>query len=167
VRQRFLPLTGHGGTERGGELSVLSGDREDRGRSTPTELIRADSIIAVAIYCRNGGGNSTSDEEALSRSSHGSSKPTHHEVMRSTWRLGGPWLRLIIGRGLPSCWPLLLGSDASRTPGRGGGGVQGLDCKLSFSSLVLFVKGLTLSLEKKSPRLELQRLHLYFLHATF
>jgi hypothetical protein len=155
VRQPFLPLIGHGGAERGGELSVLSGNREDRGRSTPTELIHADGIIAVAIYCRNGDENSTSHEEALSRSSHGSSKPIHHEVMRSPWRLGRPWLRLIIGRGLPSCWPLLLGGDASRTPTRGGGGVQGLDCKLSFSSKVLFVKRLTLSLDKKSPRLEL------------
>jgi hypothetical protein len=60
--------------------------------------------------------------------------------MSSPWRLGVPWLRLIVGRGLPGSWPLLLGGDASRTPARGGRGAQGLDCKLSFSSRVLFIK---------------------------
>jgi hypothetical protein len=34
----------------------------------------------------------------LSRSCHGSSKPSHHEVMRSQWRLGGPWLQLVARR---------------------------------------------------------------------
>jgi hypothetical protein len=119
MRQPFLPLTVHGGVERGTELSVLSIKREDRGRSTPTELIHVDGIISIVIYCRNGDGNSTSGEEALSHSGHGSSKPIHHKVMHSPWRLGGPWLRLIVKRGLSSYRPLILGGDTSRTPTRG------------------------------------------------
>jgi hypothetical protein len=54
--------------------------------------------------------------------------------------------------GLPSYWPLLLGSDDSRTLARGGGGVPGLDWKLSFSSRVHFLKSLALSLDRRFPR---------------
>jgi hypothetical protein len=152
VRQPFLPLTGHGGVERGRELLVLSIEREDRVISTPTEIIHVDDIISIMIYYRNGDRNSTSGEEALSQSGHGSSKPIHHEVMHSPWRLGGPWPWLIVKRGLSRCRPLLLGSYALRTPTRGGGGAQGLNFKLSFSTRVLFLKRPALSLDRKSPR---------------
>jgi hypothetical protein len=104
------------------------------------ELTHADGFSAIAIYCRLGGRISTSTMEAWSRSGHGSSRPIHHEVMRSPWRVGGPRLRLVAGRGLPSCRSLFLGGDALRTPARGGGGALGLDCFVSFSSRVLFVK---------------------------
>jgi hypothetical protein len=116
------------------------------------ELIHAVGFFAVATYCRFGGRNSTSGVEAFARSGHGSSKPAHHEVICSPWRAGGPWLRLVVGRGLPSCRPLFLGGDASRTPARGGCGALGLDCLVSASFRVLYVKSSAFSLDRSLPR---------------
>jgi hypothetical protein len=65
ARQWFFPLDGHGGSERGGDLSVLCGEREERGRSTTTELINVDGFCAAANLRRNSGGISTSNGEAL------------------------------------------------------------------------------------------------------
>jgi hypothetical protein len=89
---------------------------------TTTVLIHTAGNSAAATSCCYGGGNSTSEVEAMSQSGHGSSKPTLHKVMHSPWRVSGPWMQLVIGRGLLSCWPLLLGGDTSRTPARGGRG---------------------------------------------
>jgi hypothetical protein len=148
VQQPFSPLTGHGGSERGGMLMATCSGRGGR-EEHEDELINANSFSA---YYRHGGGFSTSREEAMLRSGHGSSRPIHHEVMHSPWRIGGPWLRFIAERGLSGYRPLLLGGDASRTPARGGGGAQGLDCNLTFGSRVLFVKRSALSLDRRSPR---------------
>jgi hypothetical protein len=133
-----FPLTGHGGKEGGMKLQATCGSGGGRG-NLEVELIHADGNFAVAIYRRNGGGISTSGAEDWSRSRHGSSKSSHREVMRSPRRLGGPWVRHVVGRGLPSCWPLLLGCNASRMPARGGGGALGLDCKVTFSFRVIFI----------------------------
>jgi hypothetical protein len=102
---------------------VLCEEREDRGRSSPTEVIHANGIIAVVTYYRNGGGKSTSGEEALSRSNDRSLKHVLHDVTCSPWRVETRWTMVAAHRrrGLPSCWPLLLGADAWRTPARGGG----------------------------------------------
>jgi hypothetical protein len=104
--------------------------------------------------------------KALLWSGHGCSNPFYHEVIRSPWRKGRPWLQIVAGRGLPSSWPLLLGGDASRMPARGGEGAQGLDCKLNFCSRVLFCKKIRLSLYRKSPR-DLKRLFLHIVPNTF
>jgi hypothetical protein len=117
--------------------------------------------------CCYGGGNSTSKVEAMSQSGHGSSKPTLHKVMHSPWRVSGRWMRLVVGRGLLSCWPLLLGGDTSRTPARGGRGAQGLNCKFSFSSKVLYVKISVLSLDMILLKTKMQRLHLNYVPAIF
>jgi hypothetical protein len=87
--------------------------------------------------------------------------------MRSPRKAGGPWLRLVVGRGLPSCRSLFLGGDALRMPACGGGRAQGLDCLRSFSSRVLIVKRLTFSMIRVSPRARLQRLLLYPVPALF
>jgi hypothetical protein len=142
-----FPLTGHGGKEGGGKLRATYGSGGGRG-NLEVELIHADGNFAVAIYSRNGGVISTSGAEDWSRSRHGSSKSSHREVMCSPQRLGGPWVRHVVGRGLPSCWPLLLGSNASRMPARGGGGALGLDCKVTFSFRVLFIKKSALSTDR-------------------
>jgi hypothetical protein len=122
-------------------LPVLSYSKGDAwGILQVAELKHAVDFFVVAIYCRHGGSTSTSVVEAFTRSGHGGSKPAHHEVICSPWRPSGPWLRLVVGRGLPSCRPLFFGGDASRTPARGGGGALGLDCLVSISSRVLYVK---------------------------
>jgi hypothetical protein len=56
------------------------------------------------------------------------------------------------GRGLPGCWPLLLGGDTWRTLAIGGGGAQGLHCKNILGPRVLSVIGMVLSLYRRSPR---------------
>jgi hypothetical protein len=127
------------------------------------ELFQADGCFAVAIHCRSGGRSSTSGAEAISLPGHGSSKPVHHEVIHSSWRSGGPCSRLVVGRGLPSCRPLFLGGDALRTPARGGGGAQGLDCRVSFSFRVLVVKRSAFFVVWTFPRARLQRLHQFAL----
>jgi hypothetical protein len=66
------------------------------------ELKQARGCCAAAIFCQFGGRSSTSGVEAISQPGHGSSKPALCEVMRSPRKAGGPWLRLIAGRGLPS-----------------------------------------------------------------
>jgi hypothetical protein len=86
---RSSSLTGHGGAEGGRRLLATCGGGGGRG-NLEDELIHGDGTIAIAIYCRNGGEISTFGAEALSRSGHGSSKPSLHEVMRSPWRLGRP-----------------------------------------------------------------------------
>jgi hypothetical protein len=131
------------------------------------ELSQANGFFAVAIYYRFGGRSSTSDVEAISQSGHGSSKPALREVMCSPWKASRPWLGLVVGRGLLSCWPSFLGGDASRMPANGGRGAQGLDCLLSFSSRVLVIKRSALSLDRRFPRTTMQRLHLYPVTATF
>jgi hypothetical protein len=152
MRQPLFPLTSHGDTEMGGDLSVLNGEREGRGRSTPSKLIHADGFCAAANLCRHGGEITTSSGEALLQSGHGCSNPLHHEVIRSPWRRGGPWLKTNAGRGLPSSWPLLLSGNALRTPACGGGGAQGLVCKNIYSFGVLFVIEAALSLDRTFPR---------------
>jgi hypothetical protein len=57
------PLTGHGGAEGGGRLLATCGSGGRRG-NLKDDLIHADGIFVVTIYCRNGGGISTSEEEA-------------------------------------------------------------------------------------------------------
>jgi hypothetical protein len=156
VQQQFFPLTGHGGLERGERLLAACDAGGSRGEDDD-ELTHADGFSAITIYGRLGGRISTSMKEAWSRSSHGSSRLTHHEVMHSPWRVGGPWLQLVVGRGLPSCSSLLLGGDALRTPARGGGGALRLDCLLSFSSRVLYVKKLALSSDRRLPRTRLHK----------
>jgi hypothetical protein len=63
------------------------------------ELKQACGCCAAAIFCRFSGRFSISDVEAISQPGHGSSKPALCEVMRSPQKAGGPWLRLIVGRG--------------------------------------------------------------------
>jgi hypothetical protein len=58
----------------------------------------------------------------------------------------------VIGRGLPSSWPLLLGGDALRTSASGGDDAQGPDCSSSLCSRVFFVKEMALSLGRAFPR---------------
>jgi hypothetical protein len=126
--------------------------RESLGRSSTSVLIHEAGSSAAAIYCRNGGESSTSGAKAWYRSSLGSSKPSRREVIRSPRRLGGPWLWRVVTRGLPSCWPLLLGGDASRTPARGGGDALRLDCKVPFSFKVLFIKRVALYADRRFHR---------------
>jgi hypothetical protein len=130
-------------------------------RQRDLELFQADGCFAIAIHCRSDGKSSTSGVEAITLPDHGSSKPVHHEVIRSPRRSGGPCPRLVVRRGLPSCRPLFLGGDALRTPTRGGGGAQGLDCRVSFSSGVLVVKRSAFFVVWAFPRARLQRMHLY------
>jgi hypothetical protein len=60
-------------------------------------------------------------------------------------------LNIVVGRGLLSCWPLILGGDASRMPASGGGGTQGLDCFESSSSRVLVVKRSVFFVDRSFP----------------
>jgi hypothetical protein len=117
-----------------------------------SELIHAGGNSSVAIFCRHGGTSSTSSGEAIFRSDHGWPSPLLHEVIRSPWRRGGPWLQIVTGRGLPSSWPSLLGGDASRTPMIGGDDAEGPICILSFCSRVLFVIETALSIVWAFPR---------------
>jgi hypothetical protein len=112
LRQLPLPVAGHGGVERGWDLSMLSSNGEGRGIYASTELIYTGGFNAVTKFCRHGGEISTSIGEALLRSGHGSSSPFLHEVIRSPWQKGGQWLQIVARRGLPSYWPLLLGGNA-------------------------------------------------------
>jgi hypothetical protein len=91
-----------------------------RGRSLHSvELIIADAFIASVILCRQGGNSPASRIEA-SRHWRGCSNSLRGEVIHSPhWREGPRWLS-VVGRGLPSSWPLLLGGDAARTPAMGG-----------------------------------------------
>jgi hypothetical protein len=84
------------------------------------ELIIADALVASVILCRLSGICSTSMLEALARHYHGCSNSPQIEVIRSPIRREGPRWMSVVGRGLPSSWPLLLGSDALRTPANGG-----------------------------------------------
>jgi hypothetical protein len=95
---------------------------------------------------------STSRVEALIRFRCGCSKSLSHEVMCSPWLRGGPWQRIVVGRGLPSSKHLFLDGDAWRTPVMSGGGAQGLCCKNLFSLRVLCVKRKDLSLHMRFPR---------------
>jgi hypothetical protein len=52
----------------------------------------------------------------------------------------------VVGRGLPSSWPLLLGGHASRTPAEGDREAKGLDRFSIFSFKVVLVKSLAFSL---------------------
>jgi hypothetical protein len=61
------------------------------------------------------------------------------------------------GRGLPSSWPLILGGFIWRTPAKGDGEAQGLDCKLSYSSRVIFVKNKTFSIDRRFPKAILEK----------
>jgi hypothetical protein len=69
----------------------------------------------------------------------GCSKPLSCEVICSPQDGGGPRQRILVGRGLPSSWPLLLGGDAWGAPAIGGGGTQGPDRVSSFCLRVLIV----------------------------
>jgi hypothetical protein len=51
----------------------------------------------------------------------------------------------VVGRGLPSSWPLLLGGDALRMPANGGDDTQGPVCFSSLCSRVFYVKEMALS----------------------
>jgi hypothetical protein len=116
-----------------------------------SELIIADALFAAAILCRKGDNCSTSMLEAFSRHCRGCSSSLRGEVIRSPLRREGPWWMSVVGRGLPSSWPLLLGGDASRTPANGGDDAQGHDCLLSLCSRVFFVKEMALSVGWASP----------------
>jgi hypothetical protein len=130
-----------------------------------SELIHAGGYSSVAIFCRHGGASSTSSGEAIFRSGRGCSIPLLHEVIRSPWRRGGPWLQIVAGRGLPSSWPSLLAGDASRTPAIGGDGAQGPICILSFCSRVLFVIETALSAVWAFPRTAMLQGRFYNLYS--
>jgi hypothetical protein len=115
-------------------------------------LIHAVGCNTAAIHCRQGGASSTSISEALIWHRHGCSSPHRREVIPSSRRSGGSWWLLVVGRGLPSSRPLLLGGIAWRMPAKGDNDTQGLDCKLSFSSRVVFVKSKAFSTDRRFPR---------------
>jgi hypothetical protein len=155
IRRWPSPPAGHGGSK-GGDLLMFHYNRsEGWGRSHP-ELIHVAGCCAAAI-CRRSGSASTSMSEALIRHRHGCSSPCRREVMRSPRRSGGPWWLLVVGRGLPSSRPLLLGGFAWRTPAKGDRDAQGLDCKLSYSSRVVFVKSKAFSIDRRFPRARLEK----------
>jgi hypothetical protein len=135
----LLPLVGLGGGRRVWSPALSCSKGDAWGILQVAELKHAVGFF-IAIYYRHGDSSSTSGVEAFTRSGHGSSKPAHHVVICSPWRAGGPWLRLVVGRRLPSYRPLFLGGDALRTLARGGGGALGLDFLVSVSSRVLYVK---------------------------
>jgi hypothetical protein len=62
---------------------------------------------------------------------------------------------------------LLLGGDVWRTPASGGGGTQGLLCKLFFGFGVLCVKIMALYLDRRFPRARTVRVVLQVVPATF
>jgi hypothetical protein len=136
-------------------LVGLGGEGEDedclvllmcwRWSGTFFKLIIADAFIVSVILCRQGGNRSTSMWEAFSRHCRGCLNSLRDEVILSPHRSEGPWWMSVIGRGLPSSWPLLLGGDALRTPANGGEGAQGPDCFSSLCSRVFYVKEIALS----------------------
>jgi hypothetical protein len=160
----LLPLVGRGGGRRGWSPALSYSKGDAWGILQVDELKHTVGFFVVVIYCRHGGSVSTSGVEAFTRSGHGSSKPAHHEVICSPWRAGGPWLRLVVGRGLPSCRSLFLGGDASRTPARGGGGALGLNCLVSVSSKVLFVKRSAFSSDRSPPWTRMQKGCIFILY---
>jgi hypothetical protein len=115
------------------------------------ELIIVDAFFASVILCRQGGNCSTSMMEALARHCRGCSNSPRGEVIRSPlWREGPRWMS-VVGRGLPSSWPLLLGGDASRTSAKGGEDAQGHVCFISFCPRVFSVKERALFVGWASP----------------
>jgi hypothetical protein len=154
--QQPSPPGGHGGSKGGGSLFSRCSRREGLGEAD-SELIHADGSSAAAILCRQGGASSTSTKEALLRHRHGCSNPICREVIRSPRRSGGPWWLLVAGKRLPSSRSRILGGCAWRTPAKGGRGVLGLDCNKSLCSRVVFVKNVALSLDRRSPRANLEK----------
>jgi hypothetical protein len=68
------------------------------------------------------------------------SKPLSCKVIRSPRDGGGPRQRVLVGRGLPSSWPLFLGEVALRTPAASGRDTLVLDCLHLVLSRVFSVK---------------------------
>jgi hypothetical protein len=130
-----------------------------------SELIIVNALFAAAILCRKGVNCSTSMLEAFSRHRRGCSSSLWGEVIRSPLWREGPWWLSVVGRGLPSSWPLLLGGDASRTLANGGDDDQGHDCLLSFCSRVLFVKEMILSVGWVYPEAALLQGHFCILYS--
>jgi hypothetical protein len=95
-KEFYLQVAGFAG--RLGSLIRSGGDQK---------LFQANGCFAVAIHCRSGGSNSTSGAEAITLPDHGSSKPVHHEVIRSPRRSGGPCPRVVVGRGAPELQALV------------------------------------------------------------
>jgi hypothetical protein len=137
----------------GGEEERCGGPTTFQGqyrRPLPTwcyssEINQAAGDLAVAIQGREDDNSTTSDEEAMARLRRGCSNLLSCEVICSPQDGGGPRLRVLVGRGLPSSWPLFLGGDALRTPATCDGGTRGLNCFFIFSSRVFYVNKQALS----------------------
>jgi hypothetical protein len=129
------------------------------------ELIIADAFFTSVILCRQGGICLTSMLEALVWHCRGCSNSPRNEVIRSPLRREGPRWLSVVGRGLPSSWPLLLGGDASRTPTNGGDDAQGHGCFLSFCSRVFHVKERALFVGWDSPGAAFLQGHFYKLYS--
>jgi hypothetical protein len=121
----LLSLTGRGGLVRDSTPASICSYGEGRGVH---ELNHDGGNIASTIYYRQGGGTSTSSEEAQIRSSSGCSRPSIRDVIRSPRIEGGPLLQIVAGKGLSSSRLRILGGIAWRTPARGDGDTRGLDC---------------------------------------
>jgi hypothetical protein len=147
----FLSQASHGGLAKEWTPASTCGDGGVGDIINIIELIYDGGKSASAILCRQGGDFSTSTVEALHLRC-GCSKLSGHEVICSPWLESGPQRQISAGRRLPSNWPLFLGGDALRTPAKCGGGTEGLDCFISFSSRVLCVKSKVLSSNSRFSR---------------
>jgi hypothetical protein len=164
IRRLLLPsLVGHGGMSRGSKLESIC---SIRGGGGVQERIIVEGMLAFTTLCRHGGGFLTSGEEALCRPGCGCSKPLEREVIRSPRSRGGPQLLVVAGKELPSKRLWFLGGFALRTPTNGGGDARGLDCIFFFCPRVFCLKGLSLSLDRRSPRARLERTFLQIVPVT-
>jgi hypothetical protein len=118
------------------------------------------------IFCRQGGGFSTSKEEALIRSGGGCSRPPIREVISSPRVEGGPLLLIIAGKELLRSRLRFLGGFAWRTPASGDGDAWGLDCFSFFGSKVVCVNRKALSVDRRSPRSRMEWAFLKFVPIT-
>jgi hypothetical protein len=143
--------------------SCISG--EGWGHQIKIKLIYDRGFHASSICRSQGGMNSTSTVEAFHLRC-GCSKLSGHEVICSPWLESGPQRQINAGRRLPSNWPLFLGGDAWRTPAMCGGGTEGLDCFISFSSRVLCVKSKVLSSNSRFSRASDARTFVQIVPAT-
>jgi hypothetical protein len=145
---------------------LLAAACRDRGDGGVLELIHVGGTIASTIFCRQGGGFSTSREEALIRSSGGCSRPPIREVISSPRVEGGPLLLIVAGKELPSSRLRFLGGFAWRTPANVDGDAQGLGCKNFISSRVVFIKSEALFSDRRSPWTELEKANLNYVPVT-
>jgi hypothetical protein len=111
---------------------------EGWGDQITMKLIHDRGFRASTIYCRQGGMNPTSIEEAL-RICCGSTTSHGHQVVRPRWYGDGRRQRTHAGREPPCYLLLFLGGSAWRTPAIIGGDTQGVDCFL-FCISGVFVK---------------------------